>query len=507
LNKTFFLHSLYRSSSTYFFNEFRKIGGYTCYQEPENEFLINLDKNPEALHNLSNNTAESLRHPTLGAPYFDEFYKIKSKLVGKYKESFAFKDYFGSGLKIPRDQYEYFRLLIDNADGVPLLQLCKSLGRLKQFTQSFQGLHVSLSRNPHDQWWSNKVSAYTFDPAYLLIANADNCPESIRSVKIKYNIPFINLENVNQAFDVARKNYLDPASSYALFYSIWLHSQISMRKHSDIIVNIDRLNKKKYASEIILDLNNRGFKSPNFSNFINYPNKNNKIFDINIYNCEKYINNIFSEISPEDSNLIGDIFDEIRQEEGLIKNANLIAEVQKQDQNSIDLMSNLSSVSSLLRVHEKEIGSLSKKLSIERVKKSELNRLNSIEQRLSEELSQKEGELQGYKSELDRLNSIEQRLSEELSQKDGELQGYKSELDRLNSIEQRLSEELSQKEGELQGYKSELDRLNALERQLSKMLNELGAINIELVARNDSLKYRFELEIKNFIEILEDIKK
>ncbi|MEA3115191.1 MAG: hypothetical protein QOG58_4990, partial [Caballeronia sp.] len=42
-----FLHSLFRSGSTYLFEKFRRTDRFYCYQEPCNEALIDLDTNPD----------------------------------------------------------------------------------------------------------------------------------------------------------------------------------------------------------------------------------------------------------------------------------------------------------------------------------------------------------------------------------------------------------------------------------------------------------------------------
>ena len=72
-NSPIFIHSLFRSGSTYLFNVFRRTGNYWCYQEPENEWLLELDNKPEALLAVTTNNGGNIHHPDIGKPYFWQF--------------------------------------------------------------------------------------------------------------------------------------------------------------------------------------------------------------------------------------------------------------------------------------------------------------------------------------------------------------------------------------------------------------------------------------------------
>ena len=83
-----FIHSLFRSGSTYIFNVFRDSeAGYWCYQEPLNEHLLFASDAPEKLLEIDKQTASHLRHPVLKKPYFDEFFPSLKKLVTYFVKS------------------------------------------------------------------------------------------------------------------------------------------------------------------------------------------------------------------------------------------------------------------------------------------------------------------------------------------------------------------------------------------------------------------------------------
>ena len=92
-----YIHSLFRSGSTYFFNKFREFDeNYQCYQEPFNEHLLNAKENPDKLLEVHEDTSKVLRHPILNKPYFYEFHSI-AKDVSKYlDESLCYKKFFDS---------------------------------------------------------------------------------------------------------------------------------------------------------------------------------------------------------------------------------------------------------------------------------------------------------------------------------------------------------------------------------------------------------------------------
>ncbi|MGC2164756.1 MAG: hypothetical protein WA632_01940, partial [Gallionella sp.] len=153
-----FIHSFFRAGSTYLFNVFRRSDhGYWCYQEPEHEMLSHLNDNADELLKFGVDITCDLRHPTLIEPYFWEFCQIKDSLTGLFKKSFSYDNYFENPTKpLPEDQRKYFETLISAAKGRPVLQFCRSAGRIGAINNSFGGIHIHLWRDPRNQWWSFK---------------------------------------------------------------------------------------------------------------------------------------------------------------------------------------------------------------------------------------------------------------------------------------------------------------------------------------------------------------
>lgn len=233
---------MYRSGSTYLFNVFRRSNdGYWCYQEPFNEMLINLNGNADALLPIGNHEAQILRHPTLHKPYFYEFIEIKDALAGLFKKSFSFDDFFVAPVSgLPETQMQYIRALIDHARGRPVLQFCRSAGRIGVLKDAFPGVHIHLWREPRNQWWSFKVNRY-FDDATQLVFNAKALPIVLRETKRQCGMREFHGKDIEREFEFAHRHPLDRSDNYFAFYALWLYSYLEAEKHADVSICIDRL--------------------------------------------------------------------------------------------------------------------------------------------------------------------------------------------------------------------------------------------------------------------------
>ncbi|SEL45693.1 MULTISPECIES: hypothetical protein [Pseudomonas] len=250
-----FVHSLFRSGSTYLFNVFRRANDkYWCYQEPENEWLLELDERPELVLAVGASDAKNVNHPDIGLPYFWEFLQIKDSLVGLFKKEISFQDIFLEDLTT--EQHVYFSTLISEAKNKPVLQLCRSFGRAAALKKSFGGVHLHLWREPRSQWWSFKINDY-FDAATQLIFMGGAVPDVLRKVYRHVELQDISLAQIDRARVFAESNPLDWRRGYYLFFSLWVYSNICLESVSDISVCIDNLSlsdeyRAKFKGECLL---------------------------------------------------------------------------------------------------------------------------------------------------------------------------------------------------------------------------------------------------------------
>jgi hypothetical protein len=245
-----FIHSLYRSGSTYLFNVFRRAGEeYWCYQEPENEWLLQLDGRPDVLLSVGGVDAQKANHPNIGNPYFWEFVQIKDALKGLFHAEFCFRDIFLESLT--DQQHVYFKALIDNAPATPVLQFCRSFGRAQALKQSFGGHHLHLWREPRSQWWSFKINDY-FDAATQLIFEAASLPAVLAEVKQRMALKVPEFAAIHDARLYAEEHPLGWYESYFSFFALWLYSNIELEKNADVSVCIDLISTDTGARDVFV---------------------------------------------------------------------------------------------------------------------------------------------------------------------------------------------------------------------------------------------------------------
>jgi hypothetical protein len=255
-NSPVFMHSLFRSGSTYLFDKFRRTEQFYCYQEPCNEALINLDRSPDEFLKRPENDNRLLRHPTLTAPYFFEFHGVRDQLAGLFKKSFSFDDYF-AGPQLSQEQRKYFGTLIDAAPRRPLLQFCRSAGRVEALKHEFGGIHIHLWREPRGQWWSYKISTY-FDATTHGIYNAAQLPVVLNKIRTLVDVPRFRGRSVNREIYFHRHHPLAARESYLAFFGVWLYSFIEAERYASETICINRLNDDRYRTGVTQALASAG---------------------------------------------------------------------------------------------------------------------------------------------------------------------------------------------------------------------------------------------------------
>lgn len=259
-----FIHSLFRSGSTWLFERFRTSPAmYWCYQEPYHEALITLNTNPEALLSFSETTVRALRHPHMKAPYFQEFYAIRDELKGQFDKKISYDSFFDP-LVCPAFE-PYTAALILNARSRPLLQCCRSFGRVSFLKTTFPGTHILLWRDPVSQWLSYQINDY-FDIVGLSILNAINPPEIIRLLRSEIGLNEVRAENFYEEYSTRLKFPMDSKQRYQIFFALWLYHMIHNFPLCDMDINVDQLTQDaEYTEYKKAELNNLGIADVNIA--------------------------------------------------------------------------------------------------------------------------------------------------------------------------------------------------------------------------------------------------
>lgn len=265
-----FLHALFRTGSTYLYQAFRRLGtDYTCFQEPVHEISAQAKHNSHLLNDAQDSAkAESLRHPELNLPYFFELHEMAEQVLPHLQEEDVYDGYFGGSESCKG--LSYWKALIENATSQPVIQECRSAGRIQAMQNNLGGFHAYLWRNPWDQWWSYQVSSY-FDLTTQLIFNADPHPALIDKVSEQIGFVPRQGESLEVAFDWFANRPMTPDNAYLAFYTLWLLGLEEAIEHADLLVNIDQLSSepdvqaqtvKEFAAQGVCGLDLSDCKSP-----------------------------------------------------------------------------------------------------------------------------------------------------------------------------------------------------------------------------------------------------
>ena len=265
-----FIHSLWRSSSTYFFDKFRNAPGFFAYQEPLHETVLAAATDAAAFQRLSPpvEAHEALRHPRMEKPYFDELAQTHAAWHDKISKSLIYEDYFGhsgnDGL------IAFFESLIRAAPGRPVFQECRTSLRINSLRASVGGVHIALLRNPWDQWWSFKISPY-FGAAMQLLLQANGVPGAIDHARNAVGFRVHRSATIAKEIDHFVKHPLDHWQSYCVFFTLWCLAWKHARDNADIVINVDALGCfEDYRRGTVDHLARLGVEGTDFQDFKGY---------------------------------------------------------------------------------------------------------------------------------------------------------------------------------------------------------------------------------------------
>jgi len=263
-NPPIFIHSLFRSGSTYIFNVFRRSkAGYWCYQEPIHELVLLAKEKPEELLTYSGDKMKALRHPPIDKSYFWELYEVYSAWKDILDNEIIYDTYFDN--KGCANLVNYLNALISSARGRTVIQECRTSNRIATIKNILDGTHIYLWRNPWDQWWSYKVDEY-FELKNLLILNASSCPEIIARLRNEIGFEKFDNKDIFAGFNFFVERRLSTSKSYMVFYTLWCLALIEGISSADVLINIDTLSDNPgYRQSIINELERFNVNELDFS--------------------------------------------------------------------------------------------------------------------------------------------------------------------------------------------------------------------------------------------------
>jgi hypothetical protein len=237
-----FLHSGFRTSSTWLWKHFRANDAFRAYYEFFHENLAWLKL--ESAIGIRSDQWRS-RHP-VAAPYFLEFIPLirpEGGVKGFVKERALGSNFFAGGNGaggLVAGEDSYVGGLIDDAQRagrIPVLACTRTLGRSAALRQAFGGLHILVRRNLFHQWNSfsgqHRVgNPYFIDYLFNIVDHAEHEPfmELLRSYfALHPDIELIRL--VESRYDDA----------FALFVAWHVYMTLFAGRSSDLVINVTQL--------------------------------------------------------------------------------------------------------------------------------------------------------------------------------------------------------------------------------------------------------------------------
>ena len=232
-----FVHSGFRTGSSWLRDKFRASRGTLVFGEIFHEVLATLDAGTAT--SLAPGSWNS-RHPD-AAPYFVEFAPLLRREggVAGYSADMAFERYFPKDGRLSEEELSYIELLLKHCREIgraPVFSCTRTLGRVKQLKDAFGGKHILLTRDPFQQWCSYTEQAANGNP-YFLTTN-----EWI--LKSALDAGWLNLGSPDSATDFL--------SLQAMHKHLILHLKVysEIASAADVIVNYELLDSEEYRDQV-----------------------------------------------------------------------------------------------------------------------------------------------------------------------------------------------------------------------------------------------------------------
>lgn len=257
-----FFHSMWRTSSTWFFSRFRENSDYLAFYEPLNEQLIDLDGA------LRQTDGAEPSHPDLDRPYFDEYAGLRE---GGHPRGFNLN-------------YCYLQRLLPGFDAGcraylgNLIAHAQAAGK-QAFIQSNRTFlcmdccedfdsrvyNAYLLRNPRNQFASCARAGQVY---YLGLSYLQFAAEARRndSAALRFvDIPFYYSEKSFRNTLVFYKAFaeLSTVTSYYVFFCLWCIGLIDAIRLGFPIIDTDAQRTRNELTHGVLDLFERDFPNMN----------------------------------------------------------------------------------------------------------------------------------------------------------------------------------------------------------------------------------------------------
>lgn len=241
-----FLHSGFRTGSTWFWNRYRRSARTSAFYEPFNEALASL-----TAERIAEVSPWPSGHPALDRPCFAEYAPLLCPGGGvtNFDVGFAYRNYFAT--EDDERQRRYLATLMDSAwqaGKIPVLGFCRSFGRLPWFRRHCPGLHIATWRNPWDQWASYHEQAIRWGNGYFefrafLIASIGRASPAHAEFFADLNLaPFPGPSGATEEESLHPLFYASHVDQrFRVFLRVFMFDMLMALQHADLLIDLDHM--------------------------------------------------------------------------------------------------------------------------------------------------------------------------------------------------------------------------------------------------------------------------
>lgn len=275
-NSTVFIHSLFRTGSTYVWNRLRSCCDTCCFYEPFHPELQFLDlRRPDPWGTDRRGTMES-NHPSLERNRFEEYRELLRPGhlgVPGFDKSFSFTNFCGNDT-LPRQKAYVDSLIHAGGDKTPVLQFNRTALRSAWFKNNWpDAFHIYLYRNPRNQFLSarrqwRRQRQDVFLVMDLLTAGLHHDKPQFHALSRVVHLQAFPspVHTVEEAAYRAILPAYAEQERYLISLFLWYTALAETTETADLMINIDRLSAEpEYAAAFIDILAKRGVDGADFS--------------------------------------------------------------------------------------------------------------------------------------------------------------------------------------------------------------------------------------------------
>ncbi len=240
--ESIFIHSLFRSGSTFVYNAIKRTETFHIYHEPFHEVIASLPAEWADFASRTSQLKDLLRHDFLSGGYFDEYAPLLEEIKSTFEPEISYNLYFLDEQDDAPRLKSYIDILIKGSGSHrPVLQCTRTSGRIPWLKKNYPSRHVFLARNPWDQWFSYKVDAYISQTPQIVYSQP-RLPEVLQAVMAANGFTPLAGNSLLEMRSYCAKHPVMPAVDYSLFFGLWLFSFLAAQKECDLFLNMDAIN-------------------------------------------------------------------------------------------------------------------------------------------------------------------------------------------------------------------------------------------------------------------------